>query len=176
MTARQEQDREDLLRGATAMVERAELQLGFWPEPVFVGFRRDGSLSVYFGGDPVYQFNAGGELRRAFIDGLLYKADRGRIAELRRERSQHETSLIRRDLGEEAAGFLKRMNELLAQLLSAMEQDPGGQAASGTLHFAVLAEVPAGCGVVSRVHSWLKQHVGRIQIARAPNANRPAGQ
>src|SRR5262245_38318908 len=71
--ARQESDREDLLREATALVERAELKVAGEPEPVTVGFRRDGSLSVFFGSVAVYQFNTAGELRRAFADGLLYK-------------------------------------------------------------------------------------------------------
>src|SRR5262245_12366974 len=104
--ARQESDREDLLREATALVERAELKVAGESEPMTVGFRRDGSLSVFFGGDAVYQFNTAGELRRAFAGGLLYKAERGRLVELRRERSADEVALVRRELpDEESARF-----------------------------------------------------------------------
>ena len=41
--ARRESDREDLLREATALVERAELTIEGFDEPIVVGFRRDGS-------------------------------------------------------------------------------------------------------------------------------------
>src|SRR5688572_18570527 len=64
--ARQEQDREDILREATALVERVELLIPEFPEPIVAGFRRDGSASFFFGADPVLQFNAQGKLRRAF--------------------------------------------------------------------------------------------------------------
>ena len=72
--ARNQSDREDLLREATALVERAELRISGWSEPVVVGFRRGGGASLFFGGKEVYQFNAGGELRRAFVAGRLIKA------------------------------------------------------------------------------------------------------
>ena len=77
-------------------------------EPIVVGFRRDGALSIFFGDDPVYQFNAAGELRRAYCDGLLFKAVRGRLVSLRRVRGQHdEVQLVRHDLTRrEQAAFL----------------------------------------------------------------------
>src|SRR6186713_1143176 len=111
--AREEHDREDLLREATAMVERASLRVGFFAEPVFVGFRRDGSVSFYFGGDPVYQFNAAGELRRAFCDGALYKAVRGELVEMHRERTDAETRLVSRSLSQaESIALRSRMTEM----------------------------------------------------------------
>src|SRR5437588_282047 len=87
LMARETTDREDLLREATALVERAELAVADWPEPVVIGFRRDGAASIYFGGDPVYQFNARGELRRAFVADRLFKAEHGILAALDRQRS-----------------------------------------------------------------------------------------
>src|SRR5437870_346539 len=111
--AQRETDREDLLAEATALVERVELSIespsnadfaaslatrGTKHDPIVAGFRRDGSLSIFFGGDPVYQFNARGELRRAFVNGLLYKAVQGKLAALRRVRSADETQLVRHDL------------------------------------------------------------------------------
>jgi hypothetical protein len=166
---RQEQDREDLLRDATAMVERAELQVKFWSAPVFVGFRRDGSFSVYFGGDPVYQFNTAGQLRRAFIDGLLYKADHGRLANLRRERTETETVLVRHDLSDvETAALRVRMNDLLGQLLHAIEQLMSQKTANRAQPTELLGEVPTGANVLGRVHDWLTQHFGKITIATNP--------
>src|SRR5687768_8047260 len=96
--SRTESDREDLLREATALVERAELQVAGLGEPIVVGFRRDGAASFFFGADPVYQFNAAGELRRAYVGGLLYKAEQGELVALRRERTPAETALVRHDL------------------------------------------------------------------------------
>jgi hypothetical protein len=170
MTPRQEQDREDLLREATAMVERAELRASFWPETIFVGFRRDGSLSIYFGGDPVYQFNTKGQLRRAFIDGLLYKADRGRLSQLRRERTETATALIRHDLSEtESSALMLKLHNLLGQLRTVIEQSGNGQARAGRL-LELVGAVPTGANVISRVHDWLIHHAGQIQIAVSPRS------
>ena len=85
--SRSESDREDLLREATALVERVELSIPGYGESIVVGFRRDGSASFFFGQSPVFQFNSQRELRRAFRDGLLFKTDNGRLVEMRRERT-----------------------------------------------------------------------------------------
>ena len=47
--ARNEQDREDLMREAGALVDRCEIQVEFLTEVVVVGFRRDDSVSFFFG-------------------------------------------------------------------------------------------------------------------------------
>ena len=98
--AHYESDREDLLRQATALVERAEILLPGLTEPLVVGFRRDGSVSFFFGADPVYQFNAAGELRRAYLDGLLYKADRGRLVQMRARAVATEVVLVSVELAD----------------------------------------------------------------------------
>jgi hypothetical protein len=160
--ARQESDREDLLREATALIERAELALDGESEPVTVGFRRDGSLSVFFGGDPVYQFNAAGQLRRAFSGGLLYKAERGRLVELRRERTATEVALVRRELSEqESADFLNAAHSRLTRL--------SGLLAAGT--FRITGQVPADRDVVSRVRQWLQNMPTAFAIAQTPKVN-----
>ena len=46
--AQRETNREDLLREATALVERAEIRIPGESEPIVVGFRRDGSASFFF--------------------------------------------------------------------------------------------------------------------------------
>ena len=162
--ARQEHDREDLLREATAMVERAELQVSFWPEPVFVGFRRESSFSVYFGGDPVLQFNAEGEVRRAFFAGLLYKAETGQLVELRRERTERETLLLRRELtAAETTSLLARSTRLLNQLSEAID-------GANDTTVTVLGQVPSETDVLRRVKHWLKTHAGSLTIAAGPRA------
>ena len=98
--ARQEQPRENLIAEATALVERVELLLAGVPEPIVAGFRAEGSASLFFGDDPVYQFNARGQLRRAFVGGRLYKADAGRLVEMTRQRQAGRIQLV----GRRAAG------------------------------------------------------------------------
>lgn len=98
--ARIESDREDLLREAVALVRRAELRGADEPDLLVIGFRATGQMSIYFGQDLMYQFDELGRLRRAFVDGLLYRTQGGTLAQLRRERSETETSLVRRDLDE----------------------------------------------------------------------------
>src|SRR6184192_244955 len=96
--ARVERDREDLLAEATALVERVELEVAGWPGHVVLGFRASGCGSVYFGADEAYQFNTTGELRRAYRDGALYKAERRRLVRLARQRTAEEVQLIRHEL------------------------------------------------------------------------------
>lgn len=96
--ANHESDREDLLKEATALVRRAELTGPAHSIPVVFGFRRDGSLSLYFGADPVYHFDPEGRLKRAYVAGRLYRTQGDTLAELTRERSPSETVLQRRDL------------------------------------------------------------------------------
>lgn len=108
--ARQETDPEDLFSESTALVRRAELAGRGLAEPVVVGFRRDGGLSVYFGPDPAYHFDPAGRLKRAYRGGRLYRTQGETLAELTRERTPKETALRRRDLRpEECEAFLAEM-------------------------------------------------------------------
>jgi len=158
--ARHESDREDLLREATALVERAELKVAGFEEPIVVGFRRDGSASFYFGSDPVYQFNAALQLRRAYIGGLLYKAERGRLVSLRRERGKAAVHLVRVDLSDdEAAAMLARLQDELLRLHSAM----------AARRFEVTGQVPANADVVGQIGEWLAALPDKVSVAYAPN-------
>ncbi len=78
--------REDLMRDATAYNRRLLLQRAASGEAVFVGFRKQGGWSVYFGEDPVFQFNARGELRRVHVDAQNYAAYDGRLCHLQRDK------------------------------------------------------------------------------------------
>jgi hypothetical protein len=161
--SRQEADREDLLREATALVERAEITVVGFGEPIIVGFRRDGSLSVFFGTDSVYQFNAEGELRRAFSSGLLYKSERGCLVSLRRERGEAEVALVRTELtAEETADFLVAARKLLTDLAAAL----------GSRSFIITGQVPTDSNVIYRVQDWLDALPPNIPVARAAGLRR----
>jgi hypothetical protein len=158
--SRRESDREDLLREATALVERAEIRIPGENEPIVVGFRRDGSASFFFGADPVYQFNSTGEFRRGYIGGLLYKAERGQLISLRRERSETEVALLRDEMpSNEADPLLTTVRSQLAQLHDAL--------ASGS--FTLVGEVPTSGGIIERTLHWLANVSPKIRVAHTPN-------
>jgi hypothetical protein len=158
--ARQESDREDLLREATALVERVELVVPGYQEPVVCGFRRDGSLSLFFGSDPVYQFNTAGQLRRAYVAGRLVKAEQGRLAALSRERMEKEVHLVRRDLSDvEANEVVAAMRNHLVRLRDSLRRRA----------VQVQGQVPANGDLVGRVLSWLEALPDEVAIAARPN-------
>jgi hypothetical protein len=158
---RAEHDREDLLREATALVERAEVQVTGCDAPVVAGFRRDGSFSVFFGGDPVYQFNSAGELRRAFAGALPYKAEHGRLISLHRERTASETTLVRQALAsEEQAVFLAAARERLQALCAALQSE----------RFMLVGQAPAAADVTGRVRRWLESLPGELVVANRPHS------
>jgi hypothetical protein len=165
--ARDESSREDLLREATALVERVELRITGSDtvscdsvDHIVVGFRANGSASFFFGEDPVYQFNSAGELRRAYVDGLLFKAARGRLVSIERKRQPNEVQLLSRHLTDtEQVEFADKMRGRLRELADSLRK---GQ-------FAVIGQVPAAADVLSRVRNWLAAHDG-MPIAATPGA------
>lgn len=161
--ARREEDREDLLREATALVERAEFRLIGEPEPVVVGFRRNNSASIFFGGEPVYQFNALGELRRAYDQGLLYKAEHGALVSLCRRRVPGEVQLVRKELSaDESAQFLAQIARRLAVLRDDLR--------SG--RFELVGQVPESVDVCHRIVEWLNRLALPPAVAASPRAGR----
>lgn len=161
--SRQESPREDLLREATALVERAELVIPGFDEPIVVGFRRDGAASFFFGEDPVYQFNAAGELRRAYVCGLLYKAEKGKLIALRRERTPTETALVRHELTDaETITLLNTMRQLLLQL----------QTTLSTSSQQLLRELPPAADVSRRIAAWLNTLPDPVRLADKPHVER----
>jgi len=157
--ARQENPREDLLAEATALVERAELRIAGFDEPIVVGFRRNGAASIFFGQDAAYHFNTASQLRRAFLDGTLYKADRGRLAGLVRHRTADEVELMRHDLDErETAEFLATLHRRLTTFRAALETGQG----------EVLRQVPDAVNLIPRIAAWLATLPDAIPIARSP--------
>ena len=159
--ARIENDREDLLSEATALVERVELVLLDDQQPaetVVVGFRKDGSASIYFGAEPVYQFNTANKLRRAFWRGELYKADRCVLIAMHRERHPTEVVLRRRDLTAEEYGRFREIME--SNLLRLAQYFDAGS-------YRVVGQVPQQADVVGRAQRILPE------LIDAPLASSP---
>lgn len=122
LMALNESDREDLMAEATALRRRIALQVPGFDDEVIAGFRDAGQLSIFFGSDPVYQFDENGLLRRAFVEGSLYRSQGTTLARLTRERTETTSSLIRHDLnGAEIVAFLATMFETLRTLQHAIE-------------------------------------------------------
>ncbi|HEY2411127.1 MAG TPA: hypothetical protein VGI40_02735 [Pirellulaceae bacterium] len=153
-------DREDLLREATALVERVELSIAGFEQPIVCGFRRDGSASFFFGPDPVFQFNTAFQLRRAFVGGKILKAEGGRLVALARVRASNEVSLVRHELTENEVQLL--INDLRSNLQRL-------QAALEANSFTLNGQVPADAPMNARVLAWLKNAPKAIEIAAAPN-------
>jgi hypothetical protein len=158
--ARDTHEREDLLRDAIALVPRVMLRvkLGGRNVDVFAGFRGE-SLSLYFGDDPVYHFNDRGELRRAFVDGRLIKAENGRLVSLERKRGDTETVLERQVGGEEAD------RSLLAEL-SPMLDELAAEMSAGRVE--VIGQIPDDGNAAARLGAWLTQHT-KPTIAASPH-------
>lgn len=156
--SRQESDREDLLREATALVERVELRLPEQPESIVAGFRRDGSASFFFGQSPIYQFNSRRELRRAYVGGLLYKVDSGKLVEMRRERTATAVELRSRPLSpEETSKFLLDVEDCLKRLRDALIARIA----------EVVGQVPSDKDVATRVAAWLRELPAGIVLAKS---------
>lgn len=163
--AREELDKEDLLREAVALVERVELLDTSHSDrrhTITIGFRRDGAISYFFAADPVYQFNARRELRRGFLHGKLLKAEQGRLVELTRVRTPTETILERRELADdETGGVLDDVRLRLTALVAHWLRNG----------YSLLGQEPSGTDVMKRVIEETEAILrDEIKIATVPNA------
>jgi len=132
-------------------------------EPLVAGFRRDGSASVYFGGDPAYHFNAAGQLRRAFCSGLLYKAERGKLVSLVRRRLPDRVELLRHELtADERDVFLSELTRRLLDLRTAL----------GGGNCQLVGQAPDSVDVAARIRLWLDALPLPPSIAATPRAGR----
>jgi len=133
---------EGLMRELVALTERVELRGPAVADRIVAGFHRDGRLSVYFGEDPYYQFDPEGRMRRALIDGRLFRTQGNGLVALTRVRSAEATELVRRDLDSAELGrFVGLMLERVRTLREAL--------ASGRLE--VTRQVPTDASVVGRL-------------------------
>lgn len=157
---RQEQDREDLMAEASALVRRVEVQLPAQSESWVIGIRRRGEVSIFVGADPVFQFNTAGELRRGFWGGRLVKAEDRRLIRLEKRRTDSEVHLLRHKLtSDETAEFLGVAAETMEALRRGL--------AVGDL--VTLRQVPSDIKVNAELANWLDSLSEPIVIARAPN-------
>ena len=157
--ARNESEREDLLREATALAERAEWRVPGEPETVVAGFQRTGSFSVYFGSDPVYQFDSEQRLRRAFVGGRLYRSQGTTLAELQRVRGPDATELRRTDL---STAKLVEFLAAAAARLDTLRRALAGDAVE------VIGQVPPDTDLRERVREYLTRLLERfVQISPA---------
>jgi hypothetical protein len=159
--ARQQHPRENIIAEATALVERVELRLAGVAEPVVAGFRRDRSLALFFGEDPVYQFNSRSQLRRAFVAGQLYKAQANHLFVLTRNEQAGRIQLVTEELPAAAtSAFITAIHARLADLAAQLS----------TSRLDVVAQVPLEADVVARLRQWLAALPERIEIADSPHA------
>ncbi len=117
--ARNESDREDMMAEAVSLVRRIECRSELFSEPIIAGFNLQGWMFLYIGSDPMYRFDEQGRLRRAFVDGRLYRTQGQTLAVLDRQRTFDagepvETNLVRQDLsaGELTAFRLRMYSQL----------------------------------------------------------------
>jgi hypothetical protein len=160
--ARESHDREDLLREATALVRRCELTTPDEPESIVLGFRSPPSFSVYFGGDTHYQFNSQGELRRAYRDPFLYRAQRQRLIRLQRTSDSHSVALLSHELTPpELATFLttadQRLDRLRANLVTGA--------------FQLTARVPPDAPVIAEATDALDRILADFKVASSPRVS-----
>lgn len=156
--SRNEADREDLMREATALVERIELEIPGANEPWVVGFRKNGAASIFAGQDLVLQFNVQNAMRRAYAEGRLVTSEDGSLFWLDRERNDAETILRRSPLSQaESESLLQSAQAVLDQLRSALKAG-----------VEVAAAVPDESTVLQRIEQWLSAVVGPIAVARSP--------
>jgi hypothetical protein len=159
--SRQEHDREDILREATALVARAEFIAPPFPQPIVAGFRRDGSASFFFGSERVLQFNSQGELRRAFDNGTMLKADHRRLVALHRERDREQVVLRSHPLTDEAQQqFLQEASALLQGLRNAFYQR----------QVRMVRQVPEDQDVAEQIAQWLTRCGELLVVAARPHA------
>ncbi len=161
---RLEVDREDLMREATALRQRAEFRLPQERETVIAGYRSSGSLSVYFGPDPCFHFDAAGRLRRAFVGGDLFRTQGDTVARLQRIRTGGTVELRRHDLpADELDAFLDMVRDRLASLVKGLQSDDAH----------CLQEIPADAHLAERLVGDLSRIVAGPLSLAPPIAGRP---
>jgi hypothetical protein len=166
--ARHEQDREDLMAEATALVERMELRVSPQPEadasgspaePIVLGVRRDGCLSIYFSADFAVHFNTRQEVRRTYLNGALIKAERGKLVSMRRERSEQAVELMAREMSEEEQQtLLADVARRVAAILASLQRNDCQS----------LRQVPADLPALDRAREWLAMLPIELVVAASP--------
>lgn len=160
--ARNETDREDLIREAVALQERVELEVAGFDELVTIGFRSNRAMSIFVDQDPVFQFDPDGRLRRAFVQGLLYRSQHNTLARMRRERSETRTMLLRDDLStEELEQFRASMLDVLKKLRNAIALGQAVVSRSVPESLDLLPQILNSLDLVLKADPWLSVEIRR---------------
>lgn len=160
--AKFKEDREDLLRDATAYAVRAELSCAGFPQSIFCGFRDSQAFSVYFGQEAVFQFNVQRELRRAFWQGQLLASYQRELHRLERP-AVARMRMSRQSLSpEESLACMNFLTTSLAQLTSCLT--------SGA--YELTGQFPEDADVVAQVADWLRVCPRPIVLAMHPGVGR----
>ena len=126
-----EHGQEDVMKEAVSLIKRIECRYASRIEPVVLGFNQQGWLFVYFSSDPMYRFDKQGQLRRAFVDGILFRTTGKTLAMMERHSSRNQTEprqqsdsyLLRRDLApDELEAFRRRLRSELEDLCVGLDQ------------------------------------------------------
>jgi len=161
---RNESDREDLIREAVALPERTELRVAGFDEPVTIGFRANSAMSVFIGQDPVYQFDPDSRLRRAYVDGFLYRSQLQTLAQLQRVRTDSETQLLRHDLtADELAAFRELMVSRLRMLHCQMTSGLAIALRTVPEQLDLLPKIVIALSSVIHSAAWLSPEIRRRQ-------------
>lgn len=167
--AKQEVDREDILREATALVNRVELKvLGRADgDHIVFGFRECGSLAVYFGSEPVYQFNVNQALRRAYHQGCLLKAVDCLLVSMRRERHDRKLQWISTSWDDEKTReFVGQVCRDMSQLVIAIET---GEVQ--VIGFVTAMQQTTAETLTTQFCDWCNDHLPDLQVARVPGVS-----
>lgn len=163
------QKREDLLRDARQFPQRVLFHVN-WPvapaantavateqTEVFIGVRSSGGWSIYFGEDPVLQFNERNELRRLYFREVRYAAAAGNLELLKREERGGRVVFERQRLETECErDVLNACQDLMAKMVSYLESY---LSATDAGEIAMVGQFPE-----SSVH-WLDDV--RVRVAKA---------
>ncbi len=158
--AQQESDREDLFAEAVAFVRKIELSVATdeRPETIVAGYRRNGLFTVYLSPDEMYQFTEASLLRRAFVDGAMYRTQGATLAKLTRHRTADVSELLRIDLAaDELTAFLDRTRRHLHHLLNVLVYE----------RYRVVRQFPINEDLVSSLTETLRK-ILQTEIGLAP--------
>ena len=166
--ARESQDREDLLRDATAFLTRVQLRILGRERSmeVFAGIRAQGAASFYFDQDPVFHFNALGQMRRAFVDEALVMAERGQLIVLRPQRTEAAVTMHRHALSaDEQREFCETAARQLVELRQSIVHGDylvaGHVAPAAATREEVVAQFVAALELCGRIEVAASPRVGR---------------
>ena len=158
--AKDAEDREDLLRDATAYVARIEFNIPDVDHEIFCGFRENDAFSLYWGQDTVFQFNANAELRRAFWQDRMIASFKHKLNWLERDENAARMRMRRVPMPEIES------NELLDAYASCRRTivDTVSQA-----RHSIVGEFPENGNVSDRVIQWLQEQEN-VKLALHPGA------